>query len=221
MNSTLFAEVDQYIAHLFAPEDEALNSTIHSLHVKGFPQHSVSAAQGKFLHLMALLVRARRILEIGSLGGYSTIWLARALANEGKLISIEYHPEHAALARQNIARAGLAEKVEIITGKALDILPSIETSNAPPFDMIFIDADKPPYTEYFQWALRLSRPGTLIIADNVIREGKVLDAQSDDEKVQGVQRFNAMLAGCSQAQSIILQSVGAKEHDGMAIAVVG
>ena len=152
--------------------------------------------------------------------GYSTIWLARALPAGGQLITLELDRKHADVAQKNINRAGLSSIVDIRIGKALDLLPILKENGEGPFDMIFIDADKPPYTEYFEWALKLSRPGTLIIADNVIREGKVLDPNSSDEMVQGVQRFNAALAKNTAVTATIIQTVGIKDHDGMAIAVV-
>jgi caffeoyl-CoA O-methyltransferase len=220
MNSEIFADVDCYIANLLAPQDEALISTIESLDRAGMPQHSVSPNQGKMLYTLALLCNARNILEIGTLGGYSTIWLARALPNDGCLLSLEYNPHHAEVARQNIVRADLESKIEIRVGKAIELLPQIESELTTPFDLIFIDADKPPYTEYFQWAVKLARPGALIIADNVIREGKVLDRNSKDEKVLGVQRFNQMVATNLDVTATILQTIGIKGYDGMAIAVI-
>lgn len=220
MNQVLFEKTDRYISDLLAPEDAALQAVIASLEAAQIPQASVSANQGKMLQLLALLANACHILELGTLGGYSTIWLARALPEGGKLISLEYDPAHAEVARQNIRNAGLESKVEIRVGKALDLLPQLEAENLPPFDMVFIDADKPPYTEYFQFALRLARPGALIVADNVIRDGKVLDPDHPDEKVQGVRRFNEMLSKNPAVTATILQTVGAKEWDGMALAVV-
>ena len=220
MNPKLFTDVDRYIADLLAPQDDALRSTIESLDKAGMPQHSVSPNQGKLLYTLALLCNARNILEIGTLGGYSTIWLARALPDRGRLISLEYNSLHAEVAQQNITRAGLKSKVEIRVGKAIELLPKIESESKIPFDLIFIDADKPPYTEYFQWAVKLARPGALIIADNVIREGKILDTNSEDEKVIGVQRFNKMLATNSDVTATILQTIGIKGYDGMAIALV-
>lgn len=219
MNSEIFADVDHYIANLLAPQDEALLATIKSLDNAGMPQHSVSPNQGKMLYTLALLCNARNILEIGTLGGYSTIWLARALPDNGRLLSLEYNSRYGEVARQNVVKAGLESKVEIRVGKALDLLPHIKFESTVPFDLIFIDADKPPYTEYFQWAVKLARPGALIIADNVIREGKVLDTNSEDKKVLGVQRFNEMLATNSDVTATILQTIGIKGYDGMAIAV--
>ncbi len=220
MDQKFFETVDLYISNLLAPEDDALRSVLPSIDEAGMPQISVSPNQGKFLHVLALLSRAKNILEIGTLAGYSTIWMARALPPGGRLISIEFDPKHAAVAKKNVTRAGLESKVDIRIGKALDILPQLETEKAGPFDMVFIDADKPPYAEYFQWALRLAHPGTLIVADNVIREGKVIDPKHSDEMVKGAQRFNAMLGANSSVTATIIQTVGSKEHDGMALAVV-
>lgn len=220
MTQKLFESVDQYVTQLFGDQDEALKATEQSIVDAHIPQISISPNQGKFLQVLAKLCNANRILEIGTLGGYSTIWMARALPVTGRLISLEVDPNHAAVARKNIIRAGLDAVVDIRIGKALDLLPKIKAENMPPFDMIFIDADKPPYAEYFQWALRLSRPGTLIVADNVIREGKVMDKNSHDEMVQGAQRFNQLLATHPGVTATIIQTVGTKEHDGMAIAVV-
>ncbi|HTS45347.1 MAG TPA: O-methyltransferase [Puia sp.] len=220
MDKKLFIAVDEYINTLLVPEDEALLATKNSIEENNIPQISISANQGKFLYLLALLCRAQNILEIGTLGGYSTIWLARALPDNGRLITIEVDPKHASVAQKNIERAGLDDKVDIRIGKALEILSRMEMESQEPFDMIFIDADKPPYAEYFQWALKLSHPGTLIIADNVIRDGKVLDADSKDEMVKGVQRFNTLLAATQSVTATIIQTVGEKDHDGMAIAIV-
>lgn len=220
MDNKIFGRVDEYISDLLAPEDEALVNTIRSLQVQNIPQASVSANQGKLLQVFALMCGAQNILELGTLGGYSSIWLARALPGNGKVLSIESEQKHALIAAENIAAAGLSDKVEIRTGAALDVLRQIAGEQRPPFDMIFIDADKPPYTEYFQWAIRLGRPGTIIVADNVIRNGKVLDRNSADEKVKGVQRLNSFLSQCAQVSATILQTVGIKEHDGMVVAVI-
>jgi predicted O-methyltransferase YrrM len=219
MNTEIFSQVDNYISDLLAPEDKVLKSTIDSLDKEGLPQHSISANQGKFLQVMMTLCNAKMVLELGTLGGYSTIWLARALPEDGKIITLEVDKHSADVALKNISNAGLADKIDLKVGRALDILPNLIEENIT-FDMIFIDADKPPYTEYFEYALQLSRPGTLIICDNVIREGKVLDNNSKDEKVQGVQRFNEMLSVNKKVTATILHTVGVKEYDGMAIAVV-
>lgn len=220
MNADLFKKVDDYISDLLAPEDAVLTETIESLDRENIPQISVTANQGKFLQILLLLGNAKTVLELGTLGGYSTIWMARALPEDGKVISLEMDEKHAKVARQNIGKAGLSHKVEVRVGKALDLLPQMADNGEGPFDMIFIDADKPPYAEYFKLALTLSRPGTLIICDNVIRDGKVLDAHHPDERVQGVRRFNQLLAETPQVTATILQTFGPKDYDGMAIAVV-
>lgn len=220
MKNELFGSVDQYIKDLFIGEDEALVFTENSIIASDLPQISVSPSQGKLLHILARLINAVKILEIGTLAGYSTIWMARALPKHGQLITLEYEPMHAAVAQKNINNAGLGSVVSIRVGKALETLPGIQAEGIAPFDMIFIDADKPPYPEYFEWALKLSRPGTLIIADNVIREGKVLDPNHSDDRVQGVQHLNKMMASNPAVTATILQTVGAKDHDGMAIAIV-
>lgn len=218
MKQENFVAVDNYISALLAPEDKILTDTLLSL--EDTPNMSVSANQGKFLQLMAKVCSAKHILELGTFAGYSTIWLGRALPDDGKLITLEYDERHVNIATKNIANAKLDHIVEIRQGKALDILPKLSQEVAVPFDLIFIDADKPPYTEYFEWAITMSRPGTIIIADNVIRDGKVLDAEHPDEKVQGVRRFNEMLSKRTDVSATILQTVGTKEYDGMAIAVV-
>jgi caffeoyl-CoA O-methyltransferase len=220
MDKEIFDSVDQYILKLVGGEDEALRAADRSITEEKMPPISVSANQGKFLHVLARTCRAKKILEIGTLAGYSTIWMARALPQDGKLISLEFDPNHARVAKKNIERAGLGKIVDIRIGKAIELLPQLQANNEGPFDMIFIDADKPPYTEYFQWSLKLAHPGTLIIADNVIREGNVLDANSTDEMVQGVRRFNEYLSQTNSVTATIIQTVGAKLHDGMALAIV-
>jgi predicted O-methyltransferase YrrM len=220
MNNEIFGKVDNYICDLLAPEDAALKNTIQSLDNEGMPQISVSASQGKFLQVMAAACNAKRILELGTLGGYSTIWLARALPGNGKVITLELDPAYASVATQNITAAGQMHKVEIRVGKAMDALDAMIQNNEAPFDMIFIDADKPPYAEYFQRALQLSRPGTIIICDNVVRNGEVANPNSTEERVQAVQRFNKVLSNTKNVTATILQTVGVKEYDGMAVAVV-
>jgi caffeoyl-CoA O-methyltransferase len=216
----LFDQVDRYIEELYGGDDPVLDAVVNSLAEADMPQISVSAVQGRLLHVLANLCRAERILEVGTLAGYSTTWLARALPGDGRLITIEADPDHAAVARRNIRRAGLENVVEVRVGAALDLLPALDAEAEGPFDLVFIDADKAPLAEYFQWALRLSRPGTLIIADNVVRKGKVLDPDPEDDSVQGVRRFNELLAGTGATVSVILQTVGRKGHDGLALAVV-
>jgi predicted O-methyltransferase YrrM len=220
METEIFENVDDYIRDLVGIEDDILKSTFNSTQEANIPPISVSANQGKFLQVLAKTCNAKKILEVGTLVGYSTIWMARALPKNGKLISLEFEPLHARVAKNNIEKAGLSAIVDIRVGKAIDLLPQLESNNEGPFDMIFIDADKPPYAEYFQWALKLSRPGTLIIADNVIRDGRVMDPKSPDEMVQGARRFNALLARTPEVTATIIQTVGSKMHDGMAIAVV-
>lgn len=220
MDQSLFANVDAYIADLVGQHDEVLTAVAVATEAAGLPPIQVSANQGKFLQVLARSCGARRILEIGTLGGYSTLWMARALPPDGRLITLEFEPKHAEVARANFVTAGLDGQIDLRLGKALDVLPQLETEGAGPFDFIFIDADKPPYADYFAWALRLSRPGTLIVADNVIRGGRVLDPASSDENVRGVRRLNALLANNPAVTATILQTVGAKEHDGMVLAVV-
>jgi len=220
MEQEIFERVDRYISDLVGAEDEVLRATNRSIRENNIPPISVSANQGKFLQVLAKTCNAKKILEIGTLAGYSTIWMGRALPKNGKLISLEFDPLHARVAKVNIEKAGLSAVVDIRIGKALDLLPQLAANHEGPFDMIFIDADKPPYTEYFQWSLKLSRPGTLIVADNVIREAKVLDPNTTDEMVTGVQRFNTFLASSQAVTATIIQTVGSKMHDGMALAIV-
>ncbi len=216
MGMEIFEQVDEYIRDLVGSEDEILKATNDSVNEANIPPISVSANQGKFLQVLAKICNARNILEIGTLVGYSTIWMARALPKGGKLVSLEFEPLHAEVAKRNIDRAGLSNVVDIRVGRALDLLPKLKG----PFDMIFIDADKQPYKEYFEWAMKLSRPGTLIVADNVIRDGKVMDPDSPDEMVQGARRFNEFLSTVPGVTATIIQTVGSKMHDGMALAVV-
>jgi len=220
MNQQFFESVDQYIGDLMGDEDVVLKETIQSMIDADIPAISVSANQGKFLQLIAKMSNTKRILELGTLGGYSTIWLGRALPANGYLLTLELEQAHADVAQRNIDKAGLTNVVEIKVGKALDLLLQIVEAKIEPFDLIFIDADKEPYAEYFEWALKLSHPGTVIIADNVIRDGQVLNPDTTDERVKGVQLFNKALAANKQVTATIIQTVGSKEHDGMAIAIV-
>jgi caffeoyl-CoA O-methyltransferase len=220
MEKDLFLAVDDYICRLFVREDEALRSARNSIREAGLDDMSISSIQGSFLQLLGRLVGARNILEIGTFAGYSTIWLSRSLSGPGHLVTLEFDPVHAAIAKTNFDRAGLADMIDLRIGKGLDLLPQLAKENAGPFDLIFIDADKPPYLEYFHWALRLSRPGTLLVFDNVIRDGKVLDGNTTDEKVAGVQRLNEVLGKDARVCSTILTTIGIKDYDGMAIAVV-
>jgi predicted O-methyltransferase YrrM len=184
------------------------------------PAIQVSSAQGKLLHLLARLMGARNILEIGTLGGYSTIWLARALPEGGRVVTLEISPKHAEVARYNWARAGLTDKIELRLGKALETLPDLAREGRGPFDLIFIDADKSNMPEYFNWSLKLSRPGSVIIADNVVRNGGVLDANTDDANIQGVRRFVEMAAKQKRVSATALQTVNGKAYDGFAFLLV-
>lgn len=216
MSQELWTAVDRYIAHLCVASDDALDRALDDSAAAGMPAIAVSPTQGKFLMILAQMLGARRILEIGTLGGYSTIWLARGLAAGGKLITLEADPKHAAVASSNIARAGLADAVEVRVGKALDTLPQLEGL----FDLIFIDADKVSYPEYLQWSVRLSRPGTVVVADNVVRKGAIIDADSSDRNVLGVRRFNEILAAEPRLTATTIQTVGSKGYDGFTIARV-
>lgn len=220
MTEAKWTAVDRYIADLFAPHDPALDAALEASAAAGLPSINVSPAQGKLLMLLARLQGARNILEIGALGGYSAIWLARALPKDGRLITLEADSKHAEVARANIARAGLADIVELRLGRALDTLPQIAAEGCGPFDLIFIDADKPSNPEYFAWALKLARRGSLIIVDNVVRDGKVIDAASTDANVQGVRRMNEMIAAEKRVSATEIQTVGEKGYDGFALAVV-
>ena len=210
--------VDDYVNDLLIGSDAALDAALEASNEAGLPAIAVSPPQGKLLHLLARAMGVRKILELGTLGAYSTIWMGRALPADGKLITLEYDPKHAEVARRNIARAGLASKVEIRLGRAIDTLPQL-TGEAP-FDLIFIDADKVGYPEYFKWALKLSRPGTLIIADNIVRKGAVADESSDDENVQAVRSYNELLAAEPRVSATVIQTVGSKGYDGFAMALV-
>lgn len=220
MDTNIFGAVDQFINNLFVKEDDALQQTKQAIIDGDLPLISISENQGKFLHILAKLNNPHKILEIGTLGGYSTIWLARALQEGGQLISLELDQHHADVALANISNSGLSNAVKIRVGNALEELPKLKKEGAGPFDVIFIDADKEPYAEYFELSLQLSRPGTLIIADNVVREGKILEENSTDTNVTGVKRFITLLAATKQVTATIIQTVGSKYHDGMALAIV-
>ena len=210
--------VDRFIADHLLENDPALQVALEASEAAGLPAINVAPSQGKLLMLLARAIAARRILEIGTLGGYSTIWLARGLSPGGRLITLEANPAFAEIARANIARAGLGETVEVRAGRAIDNLPGLAAGG--PFDLIFIDADKPGTPGYFQWAVRLSRRFSLIVVDNVVREGAVLDAASDDPNVQGMRRFFKLAATDPRVSGTALQTVGAKGHDGLAILLV-
>jgi len=212
--------IDAYIAESFLDDDPALEAALAASEAAGLPPIQVAPLQGKLLMMLAAAMGARRILEIGTLGGYSTIWLARGLAEGGKLITLDMNPDYAAVARSNIANAGLADRVELRVGKALDTLPKLQAEGAGPFDLIFIDADKPSTPDYFDWAVSLSRKGSLIVVDNVVREGAILAAQSENEHVKGLRSFYARAAADPRVTATAFQTVGNKGHDGLAIMLV-
>jgi predicted O-methyltransferase YrrM len=214
--------VDRYLVSALLPADDALAEALRANAAAGLPAIDVAPNQGKLLHLVARIQGARAILEIGTLGGYSTIWLARALPPDGRLITLEADAKHAEVARANVARAGLASVVEIRVGRALETLPLLADEGRGPFDLVFIDADKPSNPEYLEWALRLTRPGSIIVVDNVVRAGDILDATSDDPRVQGTRRLFDALARESRLSATAIQTVGSKGHDGFVLArVVG
>jgi predicted O-methyltransferase YrrM len=220
MDKDPWTAVDEYlIAHLI-PADPALDAALSDSEAAGLPAINVTPNLGKFLHLMAKLQNAKNILEIGTLGGYSTIWLARALAPGGRLVTLEVDPKHARVAQANITRAGLAGIVDLRLGRALDTLPELETEDSGPFDLVFIDADKENCAPYFDWAIKLSRPVGLIVVDNVIRRGEIVDPASADPRVQGVRRLFDLIACEKRIFATALQTVGSKGHDGFIIARV-
>lgn len=220
MPDDLWTDVDRYIDNVLVRPDRALQEALDSTRAAGLPAISVAPNQGKLLYILARATGARRILEIGTLAGYSTIWLARALPPGGFLLSLEAEPRHAEIARANLERAGLARVVEVRVGAAQATLPQLVAERADPFDLTFIDADKPGYPAYLRWALDLSRPGSLIIADNVVRDGKIIDAASRDSNVQAIREFNEVLAVEPRLTATVLQTVGVKGYDGLAIALV-
>ncbi|MET9930302.1 MULTISPECIES: O-methyltransferase [unclassified Streptomyces] len=220
MTTSQWTDVDAYFTELLAPDDEALSAALAASTAAGLPEIAVAPNQGKLLHLLARVQGARNILEIGTLGGYSTIWLARALPADGRLITLEYDPAHADVARSNIARAGLDELVEVRTGAALDSLPQLEAEGAGPFDLVFIDADKVNNPHYVEWALKLSRPGTVIVVDNVVRGGKVATAHPDDPSVTGTREMLDLVAREPRLDATAFQTVGSKGYDGLLLARV-
>lgn len=216
MNDKLWTQVDEYLGDQLIPPDPVLDQTLENSDAAGLPSIAVAPNQGAFLNLLARFGRVKKVLEVGTLGGYSTIWLGRALPPDGRLLTLEASPKHAEVARTNLAAAGLAGIVEVRVGPALEVLPGIDES----FDLIFIDADKESYPEYFEWAVRLSHPGTLIIADNVVRQGKVADPESDEPTVRGIRRMHELIAAEPRVDATALQTVGVKGHDGFTLALV-
>ena len=216
-----WTEVDRYFSDSLIPSDPILESALEASVAAGLPAIAVSPNQGKLLQILAQIAGARSILEIGTLGGYSTIWLARALPPGGRLITLELDPKHAEVAKLNVSRADLQDLVDVRIGDALKTLPKLSAERRGPFDLIFIDADKQHIPEYFEWALKLSRAGTLIIVDNVVRDGGVIDAHSTDPSIQGVRRFFELLRARSGVSGTAIQTVGIKGYDGFAIVLVG
>lgn len=220
MSEILWTDVDEYFAGLFLPVDSALEETLDRSAAADLPPISVAPNQGKLLELLARMQRSRRILEIGTLGGYSTIWLARALPSDGRLVTLELEPLHAEVARKNIDRAGLGPLVDIRVGPANKSLQDLIDEDSEPFDFIFIDADKEGYPKYLELSLDLSRPGTVIVADNVVRDGEVANSTSTGERVQGVRAFLEMAAANDRIEGTAIQTVGSKGYDGFALLVV-
>jgi predicted O-methyltransferase YrrM len=220
MSQTLWTAIDDYIVRTLSPSDAVLDKALADSTAAGLPAINVAPNQGKLLQLLAQIVCARRILEIGTLGGYSTIWMARALPADGRLVSLEFSPRNADVARANLDRAGLSNKVEVRVGAALESLPGVAADMDAPFDLVFIDADKRNNPHYFTWALKLTRPGGVIIIDNVVRGGSVIDAASTDLDVKGVREIYALMAAEPRVDATAVQTVGSKGHDGFALAWV-
>lgn len=215
-----WAAVDRYFGDQLSPHDEALVACIEANREAGLPSIDVPALLGKFLHLMVRISGARNVLEIGTLGGYSTIWMARALPSGGQLVTLEIDPHHAEIARQNLEHAGVLDRVEITIGPAIDAMKALYDGAAPPFDLVFIDADKKSLPDYLDWSIKLSRPGTILIVDNVVRDGKVLDPASSDADIQGVRRMTERIAANPRLSATAIPTVGARGYDGFAMAVV-
>ena len=220
MNQETWTAVDAYLCDGLVKTDPALDNTLRTSEAAGLPHLYVTPTQGMLLQILARMQGARKILELGTLGGYSTIWLARALPEGGKLITIESSPKHAGIAKNNLAVAGLSHLVEIRIGKAIEIMPALSQEGLAPFDFIFIDADKPGCPDYLAWSLKLSRPGTVIVADNVVRKGKLADPSSTDPNVIGVRRLIDLMAEEPRLSATVIQTVGSKGHDGFALAIV-
>jgi predicted O-methyltransferase YrrM len=220
VNQERWTAVDRYISEKLVPPDAALDAALAANAAAGLPSIDVAPNQGKLLHLFVKMMGAKRVLEIGTLGGYSTIWMARALPEGGRLVSLELSPKHAEVARANVQRAGVAQRVEIRVGPALESLAKLKQEGAAPFDLIFIDADKQTIPEYVTWAIQLARRGTVVLTDNVIRDGAIIDPDSTDTAVQGVQRMFDLLAAEPRLTATAIQTVGSKGYDGFAIAIV-
>ncbi|MCC6650875.1 MAG: O-methyltransferase [Candidatus Eisenbacteria bacterium] len=220
MSEDVWTRVDHWVEATLLPPDEGLTAALASCEAAGLPAIQVSPPQGKMLHLFARMVGARRILEVGTLGGYSAIWLARALPAGGRLVTLELDAKHAQVARANFARAGLAERIELREGAAADSLAALHAEGAEPFDLVFIDADKPGNPAYIEWALRLTRPGSAIVLDNVVREGGVVDPASKDPAILGTRAAIELLSADPRVSATVIQTVGSKKYDGFALAFV-
>lgn len=220
MSQERWTKVDEYIVERLLAPDAALEDAVRASEAADLPAIQVSPNQGKLLQILAQSLGAKRILELGTLGGYSTIWLARALPPDGRLVTVEADAKHADVARANIARAGLTSLVDLRLGFAIDVLAQLASERCGPFDFIFIDADKPSTPEYFAWAVKLSRRGSVIITDNVVRKGEVIDPASPDPRIQGVRRFFDAVAAEPRVSTTAIQTVGSKGYDGFAISLV-
>ena len=220
MSSETWIAVDRYLGELMLARDEALENALKASADAGLPPINVAPNQGAFLEILARVAGARQILEIGTLGGYSAIWLGRALPEGGRLLSLEFEPRHAEVARANLERASLSDRVEVRVGRAADTLAELEREGRGPFDLVFIDADKPSTADYVRWALRLSHPGTLIVVDNVVRNGGIADLSGRDANVEGIRRGLEVIAAEPRLKAAVLQTVGVKGYDGLAIALV-
>jgi predicted O-methyltransferase YrrM len=215
----IWNEVDRYFDRLIPP-DPVFDAALAANRKAELPAIDVTPLQGKFLELLVRITGARSVLEIGTLGGYSTLWLARALPQGGQVVTLELEPRHAEIARANLQNAGMADRVDVCVGRAADLLRALVAGNTVPFDLIFIDADKASYPEYLDWSLKLSRPGTVIVADNVVRDGRVIEPDNPDPNIQGVRRFTDLVAAEPRLSSTVLQTVGSKGYDGFALAIV-
>ncbi|MEO0456881.1 MAG: O-methyltransferase [Cyanobacteria bacterium P01_A01_bin.114] len=220
MSQAIWSAVDSYFSERLIPTDSGLENVLRTSDAAGLPQHNVAPNQGKLLQLLAQMRGAKTILEIGTLGGYSTVWLARALPADGRLVTLEVDSNCAAIATENIARAGLSHLVEVRVGRAIETLPLVVKEGAGPFDFIFIDADKPSNPKYLEWSLKLSHPGTVIVGDNVVRDGAVIEAESVDPKVRGVRQFFDLMADEPRLSATAIQTVGCKGYDGFSLAIV-